>query len=99
MAIPQSVRLAIQMRVGKLPLPAQDTLRLAAILGRDFDFETLGRASELDEDALVTALEDAERAQLISEVESSRPGQVAFSFVHVLIPSTLREGVSGLMCT
>jgi tetratricopeptide (TPR) repeat protein len=43
--IPQSVRMAIQSRVGKLPAPAQETLRLAAVLGREFDFETLVEAS------------------------------------------------------
>jgi len=33
--IPQSVRVTIQSRVGKLPRAAQDALRLAAVLGRD----------------------------------------------------------------
>lgn len=97
--IPQSVRLAIQSRLSKLPAPAQDTLRLAAILGREFDFDTLKQASEQDEDTLITSLETAERAQLINEVarRSGRGGgEATFAFVHALIPSTLREGVSGL---
>jgi ABC-type oligopeptide transport system substrate-binding subunit len=97
--IPQNVRLAIQARVSKLPEPAQDTLRLAAVLGREFEFETLRAMSDLGEDALIDALEIAQRAQLIDEVPRGR-GQaargVAFAFAHALIPTTVRESLSGL---
>ncbi len=41
LGIPQSVRVAIQSRVRVLPANSQETLRLAAILGRVFDFDTL----------------------------------------------------------
>jgi tetratricopeptide (TPR) repeat protein len=92
--IPQSIRLAIQSRVGKLSPIAQDTLRLGAILGREFDFEILQAASELDEEKLIRSLEAAERGQLIQEIKHN--GRMAFAFVHALIPSTLRESISGL---
>ena len=92
--LPQSVRLAIQSRVGKLPGEAQGVLRLAAIVGREFDFDTLSEACELNEDALVDALEAAEQAQLIGEVK--RNGRETFTFAHGLTMATLREGVSGL---
>jgi len=92
--VPQSVRVAIQGRIGKLPASAQDALRVAAILGREFDFETLYQASEQDEDTLIDALEMAERAQLIGEVKGK--GRETFSFAHALIPATLRESVSGV---
>ncbi len=92
--IPQSVRVAIQSRVGKLPEAAQETLRLAAVFGREFRYDALAKASELDEEALIVALESAERAQLIGEVSGAR--DVTFAFVHALIPATLAEGVSVL---
>ncbi len=96
--VPQSVRVAVETRVSKLPEATQEILRLAAILGREFDFETLRTASDRqDEDALITALEDAERVQLITEVpRRGRSAVESFAFVHALIPSTLREGLSGL---
>lgn len=100
--IPQSVRQAIQARLARLPESAQEVLRIAAILGREFDFGTLRAACDVDEDALVSALEAAERAQLIEELPSGRPadrpgtGEVKFAFGHALIPTTLREGISGL---
>ena len=101
--LPQSVRATIQARVGRLPEPAQEALRMAAIIGREFDFATLQRASEQDEALLVDALESAERAQLIGEM--TRPvargngdgnGRELFAFAHTLIPTALSEGVSGL---
>jgi tetratricopeptide (TPR) repeat protein len=92
--IPQSVRLAIQSRVSALPQATQEVLRLAAVLGRKFQYETLAAASELDEESLIEALESAQRAQLIEEVNGG--SDVSFSFVHALIPSTLADGVRTL---
>ena len=91
--IPQTVRAAIQARLQKLPVSSQDVLRMAAILGGEFDFETLKRAVSLDEEDLITALESAVRAQLITEVQTGKPGEPRFGFVHVLIPTTLRESI------
>ena len=92
--IPSSVRGAILARVERLPAPAQEALRLAAIIGRDFPLALLRQASELDEDALIAALERAEQAQLISETRPA--GHLTYIFAHALIPFTLRESVSGL---
>jgi len=92
--IPQSVRVAIQSRITTMPEPFQETLRLAAILGREFDYDTLAKASEVSEDELIEALEAAEHAQLIEEV--SGKGGVTFSFLHALIPATLEESVHTL---
>jgi len=94
LGIPQSVRVAIQSRVRVLPAKAQKTLRLAAVLGRTFDFDTLAAASDQDEDTLIDGLESAERAQLIEEVSGEGGG--TFAFVHALFPSTLVEGLRTL---
>jgi ABC-type oligopeptide transport system substrate-binding subunit/tetratricopeptide (TPR) repeat protein len=100
LGVPQSVRVAILARMRVLPADAQETLRLAAVLGREFDFDTLVAASALagasdqDEDTLIDALENAERAQLIEEV--SGEGGETFAFVHALIPTTLVESTRAL---
>ncbi len=94
--IPQSVRVTIQSRLSRLPAETQDVLRIAAIIGREFDFETLKLASEIEEDTLIDAIETAERAQIVSEVNRRRSGALIFSFAHALIPSTLRDGISSL---
>jgi tetratricopeptide (TPR) repeat protein len=54
----------------------------------------LQQACELDEEALIDALEIAERAQLIGEVRPA--GQETFAFAHGLTRTTLRESVSGM---
>ncbi len=96
-ALPQSVRLMLQARIARLAPETQDALRLAAVIGREFDFETLHRASDASEDALVDALEEAQHAQLVVEARDARRGQdEVFRFAHNLIAATLRDGLSGL---
>jgi len=98
--IPQNLRVAIRSRVSRLPEKAQDVLRLASIVGREFDWDVLKDLSDLDEDALIDALESAERAQLIEEVhQPGGPGLRSaprFAFVHALVQHALQESVIGL---
>ena len=103
--LPQSVRMALQARLNRLPEYAQDVLTLASVIGRDFDYEILRRACErANEDELIEALELAERAQLIDEISDAgrssftiaTGGSERFTFAHALIPATLREGLSSL---
>lgn len=91
--IPNSVRSAIQTRVGLLAQKTQDVLRLAAIQGHTFDFEVLKRSCTEEEEKVIQAVEDAVRASLIEEIESSPGEAVRFRFAHVLIPVTLRESI------
>lgn len=93
--IPQSVKLTIQSRLARLPEATQEVLRMAAFLGRDFEFDTLLAAAGVPEDDLIEAIENAERAQIIEEVQGhGRFGSLTYSFVHALIPSTLRDRTS-----
>ena len=96
--IPPNVRHAILARFAFLPSPAQEALRLAAILGREFDFDILHGLSGQDEEALGAALEKAEQAQWIGELSSiDHPGgPITYSFTHALIPFALRESMGGL---
>jgi ABC-type oligopeptide transport system substrate-binding subunit/DNA-binding SARP family transcriptional activator len=113
LGIPHSVRVAIQSRVRVLPIEAQESLCLAAVLGREFDFDILAEATALaqadasllpdqgtaprrawDDEALIDALEYAERAQLIEEVGAEAGG--TFRFVHTLIPTTLVDSTRAL---
>jgi len=92
--IPQSIRGAILSRVAKLSEAAREAMLMAAILGREFEFKTLRRATDMPEESLIGALEAAEHAQLIAEAR--RNGDVVFSFAHALIPASLAESVSVL---
>lgn len=94
--IPQSVHVAIQTRLAALPADTQEMLRMASVLGREFDDLLISKAVEFDEDTLIASLENSEKAQLIKETESGQPGLVKYTFVHALIQATIYEGVSGL---
>jgi tetratricopeptide (TPR) repeat protein len=97
--LPQSIHLTIQSRITKLDEPTREVLRVAAVIGKEFDFATLKKASGQDEEELILRLEKAERAQLIHENESVSccpEGEESFSFAHGLIPISLREDLSNL---
>ncbi len=92
--IPQSIQTAIQARVARLPQEVQSALELAALIGREFDYDLLLAASGKAENDLISALETAEDDQLIREVEQS--AKITFAFTHALIPQALRQGVRAL---
>lgn len=92
--IPQGVQVAVESRIAKLPKENQDVLRMASILGREFAFDILLEALDLDEDVLIEALETAEEAQMIQEVDGT--GEVTFAFVHALVPSAIVESIRTL---
>ncbi|MCJ7738067.1 MAG: ABC transporter substrate-binding protein, partial [Anaerolineae bacterium] len=94
LGIPQSVRVAIQSRLNKLPRDIQDVLQLAAILGREFAARTLAEAAGLEEALLIEVLEQAQRAQLVERL--NREGDTTFSFAHALIPATMTDSLSTL---
>src|SRR5439155_9769180 len=64
----------------------------AAALGREFDFAVLGRMAQLDDDALLAAIEEALNAHLVVEVRGrSAP---TYTFTHALVRQTLYEELS-----
>lgn len=93
--IPQSVRVTLQTRLSRLPESTQDVLRVASMIGREFDYATVRHACGLEEEALIEALENAEKAQIISET-GRKSSNLIFSFAHGLIPATLRENTTSL---
>jgi DNA-binding SARP family transcriptional activator/tetratricopeptide (TPR) repeat protein len=83
---PEGVREVILRRLAGLGEPAQQALRVAAALGREFDLAVLERFGELDGDTLVEAIEEALEARVLMEVPG-RPER--FSFAHALTRTTL----------
>ena len=90
--IPQGIQVAVESRLTKLPEDAQETLRMAAVLGREFDYEVLIEASDLDEDAIIDAIELADRAQMVQEGRED----TLYEFVHALVPQSIRENTHRL---
>jgi DNA-binding CsgD family transcriptional regulator/tetratricopeptide (TPR) repeat protein len=81
--MPPRLRLVIEGRLARLSAGANALLRVAAVLQGGFGFELLRAAGELDDAALLEALEEAIGAgMLVAEVE-------AFDFAHALIRETV----------
>jgi class 3 adenylate cyclase len=89
MALPDSVRMVIGARVGRLGKEAGRVLSVASIIGRDFDLDLLARATKTSEDDLLDILDAASAAALVREVADSG----RYSFAHALIQHTLYEAI------
>jgi class 3 adenylate cyclase len=89
--IPQSVREVVGRRLDHLSAEANRVLSVASVVGREFGPEVLERLSELAEDRLLEALDEAVAARVITE--APRPGG-RYMFAHALIRETLYEELS-----
>lgn len=86
--IPEGVRALIRRRVAALPREAVAALRLAAVIGREFDLHLLQRASRLSPTRLMAALGRAVALGLIAEVPATSH---RYSFAHDLVRETLYD--------
>jgi class 3 adenylate cyclase/tetratricopeptide (TPR) repeat protein len=90
--VPESIRLTIESRFERLHPNTRQVLGTAALIGRDFGFELLDVLGELPEEELVDAVDEAERARVItSTIDRNR---VSFAFAHELIRRTLVNELS-----
>jgi tetratricopeptide (TPR) repeat protein len=91
LGIPEGVTEVIGRRLSRLSDEANAVLAAAAIAGRDFDLGVLERVTEIDEERLLTALDEAVTARLVIEI----PGTVGrFHFAHALVRETLYDELS-----
>jgi DNA-binding SARP family transcriptional activator len=85
-----TVQAVITARLAQLSPQARELVGLAAVIGRAFTFEVLGRASGGDEDTLVRSLDELWRRRIIRE-----QGVNAYDFSH----EKLREGAYAALHT
>jgi class 3 adenylate cyclase/tetratricopeptide (TPR) repeat protein len=90
--VPESVRFTIEDRLHNLQASTRGLLTAACPVGRDFGFDLLEALSDLSEDDLVDAVDEAERARLIASTVDA--GTVRFSFAHELVRQTLLSQVT-----
>ena len=84
--VPEGIKSVIGRRLARLGQRTVGVLRVASVSGRDFGFAVLEHASDLDEDQLVEALDQAVRARVIEEVTGAAD---RYMFSHALIRETL----------
>lgn len=86
---PAAVQDVLRRRVDRLPAQTVRLLRTASVIGRDFDLTTLCRATGIDEEGALDALEEATAAGLVVDAGSDR-----FHFAHALVRDTVHADLS-----
>ena len=86
--VPDGLRAIIRRRLSRLQGQTQELLTVAAVVGSQFDVETVVRACDLPRPDVLDALDEAQASREIAEVPGE-PGQFAFS--HALV----RRGLYG----
>ncbi|MGA2925411.1 MAG: AAA family ATPase [Solirubrobacteraceae bacterium] len=91
--LPGGVKDLISRRLARLDAQAIEWLRLAAVIGRDFELSLLERVVSLDEDEFLAVLDEVLSAGLVLESPAPR-ATTRYSFSHGLISETLYESMS-----
>jgi DNA-binding NarL/FixJ family response regulator len=86
--IPRSVHDAVRREIARASEPARHILRLAAVVGRRFDFSLLLALTDHTEAEVVQALKELIAAQLVVEESSER-----FAFRHALVREAIYAGL------
>jgi len=88
--IPASVREVVGRRLGRLGADANQVLSWGSVLGEVIDFEVVVAVSELDDEAVLDALDEATTAALLRETSAG-----TYEFTHAIVRATLYEELSG----
>ncbi len=90
--VPESVRLVLGRRLGRLSETTRRVLTTAAVIGRSFSLRLLEQFENQEPDGAIEAIEEAERAHLVAPEPEGR--EVRYRFVHELVRQTLAESLS-----
>ena len=88
---PPAVRDVLRRRLDRLTSNCRQVLTFAAVAGRDMDLDVLTAATDISEDGMLDALDEAEAARLLLPVAGA-PGRYRFS--HALVRETLYDSLT-----
>ena len=89
LGIPEGVRDVVGRRLARLSEDANQALRIASVVGPEFELGVVQAAGQLSEETLLDAIEEAASARVVIEVSASR-----YRFAHALMRATLYESLS-----
>ncbi len=90
--LPTGVKEVISARLARLTPNGHILLRQGAIIGQEFELEVLQHVSGVEEDALLTALEEGLDLHVIREQQ--RSGRLTYDFTHALTRQVLLQELS-----
>lgn len=88
---PDGVREVVGRRLSRLSEGTHAVLRIAAAVGTEFEVAVVQAAGDADEDALLSALDEACLARLVIDVPGAA---LRYRFAHALVRATLNEELS-----
>jgi predicted ATPase len=86
LGIPEGVREVVGRRLSRLSAEANAALSVAAVIGTEFEIPVLQKSAGFDEEPLLTALDEAINARLVTEILSPT---ARYRFAHALVRDTL----------
>jgi predicted ATPase len=87
--LPPTIQNLIESRLLRLSETARQVLHLAAIIGREFDYELVERAASLSDSQTLDAIEELQSARLIQPLRHAK-----FAFDHSLTMQVVRLGLN-----
>src|SRR5829696_5760313 len=84
--IPQGVREVVGRRLDRLSENTNMVLRVAAVIGRDFEQDLVWRVAQQEPEQLMKAAQEAIAERLVTDLGDGR-----YSFAHALVRATLYE--------
>lgn len=89
--IPSSVHGAVEARLRNLDDQTRQVLTYAAVIGRQFSFDTLLALANIQESNLLDRIEEATRAQLVREVRGA--GEDVYEFAQPMLRQVLYDAI------
>lgn len=86
LGIPQGVREVVRRRLTRLSETCNRVLQVATVMGLEFEPTVLGAAADLDEESVITALEESIAGRLATE---SPTRNLRYRFTHSLVRDTI----------
>ena len=90
LGIPEGVREVVGRRLARLSAQANHALRVAAVVGPEFEMDVVRAAADMTDDEVLAALDEAVAARVVSETWPTR-----FRFSHAVVRTTLYESLTG----
>src|SRR3954467_15085107 len=87
--IPQGVREVVGRRLDRLSEKTNEALRVAAVIGRDFEEDLVWRVAQQKPEQLMKTAQEAIAERLVTDLGDGR-----YSFAHALVRDTLYEELS-----
>jgi predicted ATPase/DNA-binding CsgD family transcriptional regulator len=87
--LPEGLREVVGKRLSRLSPACNRLLAIASVIGTNFALQTLEQVAGVEDESMLTSLEEAVRVRVLEEI--ARAGQIRYRFVHSCFRQALYE--------